>query len=56
MSKPFTVSIFGRDLIDWLEEHVGHVYENIGEEDRITKVRLGYGDEIRITIGEEEDD
>ena len=50
----FTVKIDGSKLIDLLETEFGNVYQNIKEEDRITKVQLHYGDEVEIVIGEEE--
>ncbi len=51
----YKVTILGEDLIDLLEDHLGNVYENIKEDDRITKIRLHYGDKVEITIGEEEE-
>ena len=50
----YTIEIQGSDLIDWLEEKVGDVYPHIDENDRITEIKLHYGDRIEITIGEEE--
>ena len=50
----FKVKISGRDLIDLLESQFGNVYQNIKEDDKITDVRLDYGNDIEITIGDEE--
>lgn len=50
--KEMKVKISTRDLIDDLEARFGNVFENIREDDDITKVELRYG-EIEITIGED---
>ena len=50
----FIIKIDGSRLIDLLEEEFRNVYENTKEGDKITKVKLHYGDEIEIVIGEEE--
>lgn len=51
----YKVTIRGSDLINLLEDWFGNVYQNIKEEDRITEIRLRFGDEVEITIGEEEE-
>ena len=50
----YEIEIKGDDLIEWLEEKMGGVFEKIKEGDKITNIRLHYGDRIEITIGEEE--
>ena len=49
-----TVSVSHQDLIDWLEQHKGGVYEHIKEDDVVEEIRVGYSD-IFITIGAEEE-
>ena len=54
MKQAFTITIKGERLIELLEEEFGNIFGNIKEGDRISKMRLRYGDEVEITIGEEE--
>jgi hypothetical protein len=49
----FTITIKGNDLIEWIENNKGGVYENIKEDDRITNIQLRYGDDITVTIGDD---
>ena len=49
-----TVNVSHQDLIDWLEQFKGGVYEHIKEDAVVEKIRIGYSD-IFITIGTKEE-
>ncbi len=52
----YKVEIKGDALVELLESHLGNVFEHIKEDDRITKIKLHYGDNVEIIIGDEDED
>ena len=50
----YTFEIDENELINAIESQTGGLYENIQESWHITNIKLRYGHQIEITIGEEE--